>query len=136
MKHTAFLSISFKHRKTVPDVIEAIAEVTNTNDIELIVFVDEYVFQEDEERKMMLASLNDIDRSDFLLAEVSHKAVGVGVEVGYAIGVGKPVIYIRQEKAEHSTTIAGISTYIVTYSSIGELEEKLSKVIVEYILKE
>ncbi|MEL7436123.1 MAG: hypothetical protein AAFN11_19425, partial [Chloroflexota bacterium] len=59
----------------------------------------------DEERKMMLASLNDIDRSDFLLAE-------------------------------HSTTIAGISTYIVTYSSIGELEEKLSKVIVEYILKE
>ncbi|MEM6284515.1 MAG: nucleoside 2-deoxyribosyltransferase [Chloroflexota bacterium] len=136
MKYTAFLSISFQHRKKIPEVIQTIKKVASINDIELVVFVDQYVFQQDEERQMMAVSRNDIDRSDFVLAEVSHKAVGVGVEVGYAVGTGKPVIYMRQEKAEHSTTIAGISTHHVIYSSVTELEEKLQAVIKACILRE
>ena len=39
----------------------------------------------------------DIDNSDILIAEVSEKAIGVGIEVGYAKAKGKPIIYIKNQ---------------------------------------
>ena len=77
----------------------------------------------------MQQALADIDVCDLLIAEVSDKAIGIGVEAGYAKGKGKPVIYIRQKDSEHSTTLSGISDYRIIYDNINDLELQLSACI-------
>lgn len=69
----------------------------------------------------MNLACREIAQSDLVIAEVSHKAIGVGVEVGYAVGLGKPVIYLRHIDAEHSTTVAGISTFRIIYATYDDL---------------
>lgn len=111
------------------EVLQQIVEILTENGITGHVFVDEYVFQPGHEADMMQRACEMISQSDFVIAEVTHKAIGIGVEVGYAIGVGKPVIYIRHVDAEHSTTVAGISTRQLVYAAPQELAQSLPPVI-------
>ena len=75
------------------------------------------------------------DKTDFLIAEVSEQAIGVGIEVGYAAAKGKPVIYVRRADAEFSTAVGGIATHSISYSTETELRTKLSHTI-EQIVKQ
>ncbi|MGE8533558.1 MAG: hypothetical protein ACN6OJ_03100 [Chryseobacterium sp.] len=43
----------------------------------------------------------DISACEFLIAESSEKAIGMGIEAGYSKGLGKRVMYIRHVNAEH-----------------------------------
>jgi nucleoside 2-deoxyribosyltransferase len=92
--------------------------------------VDRYSFASDQEQEMMKQAMKDIDDSDFLIAEASHKAIGLGVEVGYAKAKNKPIVYLRKRNAEHSTTVSSISDFHVIYDTISDLETKLSQVII------
>ena len=85
---------------------------------------------------MMQQATADISNCDLLIAEVSEKAVGVGIEVGYAKGKRKPVIYVRQASAEHSTTASGISDYSIVYSSPLDLGTKLRSILAEVLKPE
>lgn len=48
------------------------------------VFVDEYQFSANEETEMMQKAMEDVEKSAILIAEVSEKGIGIGIEVGYA----------------------------------------------------
>lgn len=78
---------------------------------------------------MMNQAIRDIDNCDILIAETSDKGIGIGIEVGYAKAKNKPIIYIRSAKAEHSTTVSGISDYQIIYADIGDLKNKLCDTI-------
>lgn len=97
------------------------------------VFVDQYRFDPSQEREMMSQALADIDRSDLLIAETSDKGIGIGIETGYAKAKGKPVIYVRQAEAEHSTTVSGISDHQIIYSDDRDLGNKLLAVLNFYL---
>ncbi|GAB5491885.1 MAG: hypothetical protein Phog2KO_21000 [Phototrophicaceae bacterium] len=127
----AFISVSYKNRQNVDNAIKKIISVLDDFGIKVNVFVDNYTFQQNEEDEMMKASCRDIAQSDFVIAEASHKAVGLGVEVGYAVGLGKPVIYLRQENSEHSTTVAGISTYKIIYKTADDMDKQLREILQE-----
>ncbi|GAB2815510.1 hypothetical protein [Ferruginibacter profundus] len=75
-----------------------------------------------------------IDSSDIFIAETSYKAIGIGVEAGYAKAKQVPVIYMRQINAAHSTTVAGISNYRVIYADASDLQQQL-QTILQLILK-
>ena len=77
----------------------------------------------------MQQAFADIDSSDFLIAEVSEKAIGVGIEIGYAVAAKKPVIYLRNELTEHSTTAAGAANKVIIYQNTSDLEQKLKLVL-------
>ena len=125
----AFISVSYDKRKDADDAIQKIVSVLADLGIKANVFVDNYDFALDEEDEMMQISCHDIAQSDFVIAEVSHKAVGLGVEVGYAIGLGKPVIYLRHADAEHSKTVAGISSYKIIYETLEDIDKQLREII-------
>lgn len=74
---------------------------------------------------MMTLACSLIRSADVLIAEVSQKAIGVGIEVGYAAAVGLPIIYLRQTNAEPSTTVGGIATYSVVYQTTEDLADQL-----------
>jgi nucleoside 2-deoxyribosyltransferase len=102
MGKTAFISMSFQHREELAPAINKITDVLRSFDVDAKIFVNDYAFEAGEEAQMMEVACQEIAQCDLLIAEVSHKAIGVGVEVGYAVGLGKPVIYIRQHHLFHT----------------------------------
>ena len=110
-------------------MITATIRALNESAISPFVFVDEYNFDPSQEREMMQQAITDIDNCDLLIAETSHKAIGVGIEVGYAKAKKKPIIYLRNNNAEHSTTVSGISDFQIVYADADDLASKLSVVL-------
>ena len=82
---------------------------------------------------MMQQAMLSINDCDLLIAETSDKGIGIGVEVGYAKAKEKPVIYMRNKSAEHSTTVSGISDFQVVYKDVTELKQLLSDAILKHL---
>ena len=121
----AYLAIGFQNRKLLEAETVIIRETLLSLQIHLFIFVDAYHFGTGQEKEMMQAAFHEIDHCDLLLAEVSEKAIGVGIEIGYAVAKQKPVIYLRKAGAEHSTTAAGSATEQIIYQNGADLAEKL-----------
>jgi nucleoside 2-deoxyribosyltransferase len=58
-------------------------------------------------REVYTRDVNWIRASDALIAEVSAPSHGVGYEIGYALGLGKPVLAIYDEGRKVSKMISG-----------------------------
>ena len=82
---------------------------------------------------MMQQAMAAIDDCDILIAETSDKAIGIGIEVGYAKAKGKPVIYVRHADAAHSTTVSGISNFQIIYTNNADLAEALKNIIIQLL---
>ncbi|HUE99896.1 MAG TPA: nucleoside 2-deoxyribosyltransferase [Anaerolineales bacterium] len=65
---------------------------------------------------------------DVLIAEVSVPSHGVGYEIGYALGLGKPVLVLHQDGRKVSKMISGnpdSKLTMVSYSTHDEAVEKI-----------
>lgn len=122
----AYIAISYAGRFQLKDELETICHALKDEGIESFVFVNQYQFRPEEEKLMMQQAMKEIDHCDILIAAASEKAIGIGIEAGYAKGKGKTVIYIRQEAAPHSTTLSGISDHQIIYSDLHHLSDQLS----------
>lgn len=123
----AYLAISFSHRPVLEPVVRALRELFNGYGIELFVFTDQYLFAAEQEKDMMKQAFEEIDGSELLIAECSAKAIGVGIEAGYAMGRGKQVWYIRQETSPHSTTLSGAAHKRFIYRDVEDLTNQIRK---------
>jgi 2'-deoxynucleoside 5'-phosphate N-hydrolase len=63
-----------------------------------------------------------IQESDALIAEVSVPSHGVGYEIGYALGLGKPVLALYQESRKVSKMISGNPDPNLSVQSYGTPE--------------
>ena len=131
---TAYISVSYNKRKSLQKELDTIAEALSLFGITSFVFVNKYNFIPSQEKEMMKQAFTEIDRCELLIAETSDKAIGIGIEVGYAKAKNKPVIYLRNKNAEHSTTVAGSSDYIIIYSDTNDLRTQLSETLKEISL--
>jgi len=126
----AYFAISYSNRNQFDKEIEGVKTLLKKNNIELLVFVDKYNFKPNEEAEMMKTAFEEIDSSDFLIADLTTKSIGVGIEMGYAYAKEKPVVYLRKKGAEYSTTAAGCSNFIIKYENelnlVELMEEQLS----------
>ena len=125
----AYISISFSKRKELEKEVQVLKNALETFGISGFVFVDEYQFSANEEKEMMQKAMEDIEKSAILIAEASEKGIGIGIEVGYAKAKNIPVIYVRNSKSEHSTTVSGIADFRMIYENEIDLEEKLEKIL-------
>lgn len=123
---TAYIAISFGQRHQLDHQLTIIVEVLRKFNFQPHVFVDRYQFDPTQEKQMMQQVMTDINNCDILLAETTHKGIGIGIEAGYAKAQNKPVVYLRQHTAEHSTTLSGISDYQIIYESTEALSKQLS----------
>jgi nucleoside 2-deoxyribosyltransferase len=131
----AYISVSFNKKTKLKRELAVIRETLNSFKINSFVFVEEYNFTKDQEKEMMQTAMKTIDDCDLLIAEVSDKAVGIGVEAGYAKAKGKTMIYVRNSEAEHSTTISGISDFSILYNDVNDIRIKLSLILSEIITR-
>ena len=125
----AYISVSYQLRNALREELDAIKVALTSHQIEPFLFVDQYQFDPLDEMAMMKQALADIDSCGMLIAETSDKAIGIGIETGYAKARNKPVIYLRKKTAPHSTTLSGISDYRVYYENAADLKMQLESVL-------
>ncbi|MCK5456413.1 MAG: nucleoside 2-deoxyribosyltransferase [Melioribacteraceae bacterium] len=125
----AYLAISYSNRKLFDKEVKTLIELCEKNNIKLLVFVDNYNFKENEEKEMMETAFREIDKSDFLIAELTTKSIGVGIEIGYAFAKEKPILYLRKKDSEYSTTASGSSSYIIEYENEFDLRDLTDKLL-------
>jgi nucleoside 2-deoxyribosyltransferase len=126
---TAYFGISKSNRPLFDKEILLLKKCLSKYLIDLLVFVDKYDFKLDQEKEMMTIAFKEIDNSSFLIVELTKKAIGVGVEVGYAFAKQKPIIYIKRKNAAHSTTVSGCSDFTIEYENEFHLSEEIDKII-------
>ncbi len=124
-----YLAISYSNRSLFDNEVESLKKLFKKNNFELLVFVDKYNFKANQEKEMMETAFNEIDNTDFLIAELTTKSIGVGIEIGYAFAKEIPIIYLRKKNAEYSTTASGSSNYIVEYENEFDLIESMEKLL-------
>ena len=100
----AYLAISYSNRKKMDKEVNSLKSFLKTKNIALLVFVDRYNFKDNQEKEMMQTAFNEIDNCDLLIAELTTKSIGVGIEIGYAFATKKRIVYLYKESAEYSTT--------------------------------
>ncbi len=122
----AYLAIGFQSRRSLQAEVDTIQEVLARSGISLFVFTDQYHFLKEAEKEMMQTAFREIRGADLFIAEVSEKAIGVGIETGYAAALLKPIVYLRNHHAEHSTTASGAATHSIIYSDTSDLSVKWS----------
>lgn len=130
-----YLAISYLNRSLFNNEIESLKKLFKKNNLELLVFVDKYNFNANQEKEMMETAFNEIDNVDLLIAELTTKSIGVGIEIGYAFAKGIPIIYLRKKNTEFSTTASGSSTYIVEYETEFDLNKSMEKLLTQLNLK-
>ncbi len=129
MKKTAYFGISLSSRKDFDEEIRVVNKCLKSFDVALNVFVDNHNFASHEDRKMKETALKEIDHCDFLIVELTKKAIGVGVEVGYAKAMNKPIVYLKKKDAKYSTTVGGISDFFIEYEDLFELEMQIKETV-------
>ncbi len=129
MSRLAYISVSYNKRHLLNEELLVIAEVLQQFGINSLVFADNYQFDKTQERAMMQQAFADIDKADMLIAETSDKAIGIGVEVGYAKAKGITIIYVRHINAEHSSTVAGTSDHQIIFSNTNDLALQLKNLL-------
>lgn len=69
-----------------------------------------------------------IKHCDVLIAEVSVPSHGVGYEIAFALGIGKPVLCIHRQERRVSKMITGNPHPLLVVKSYSTLEEAMSLV--------
>ena len=124
-----YLAISYSNRSLFNNEVESLKKLFKKNNFELLVFVDKYHFKINQEKEMMETAFREIDNADFLIAELTTKSIGVGIEIGYAFAKEISIIYLRKKNAEYSTTASGSSNYIVEYENEFDLIKSMEKLL-------
>ncbi len=80
--------------------------------------------------------VNWIRASEVLIAEVSVPSHGVGYEIGFALGLGKPVLALYQEGRKVSKMISGNpdpNLSVNTYRSSEDVVALIRKFLTEFV---
>ena len=83
--------------------------------------------------RIMPRILDGIKHSAFVIADVTEKSLNVFYEIGFAEGIGRPVIITAKEGTELPFDIK--DTPIVFWSTLKELKQKLHTIIGEVKVK-
>lgn len=127
----AYIALSYHKRNSLDAVLNVISEILLVHNIIPFVFLDHYQYTIQKEVEMMKKAFEEINDCDLFIAETSDKAIGIGVEAGYAKAKNKPVIYLRQKDTAHSTTLSGISDHKILYEDIYDLKIQLKALLHE-----
>ena len=131
----AYIAVSFAKHSALQPILNTLKEALAAAGIIPFVFVEHYRFKPMQEKQMMDTALQEIAQSNMLIAEVSDKAIGIGVEAGYARAMNKTLLYLRRGDCAHSTTVAGISDYSIIYTDGADLRVQLQQVLDQLIEK-
>ncbi|HII15307.1 MAG TPA: hypothetical protein HA362_03255 [Nanoarchaeota archaeon] len=124
----AYITCPITHTKERLNLLPEIERVTQSKRIDTFIFQiggkPAEIFKRDYEQ---------LKACNILIAEVSERSHGVGIEIGISFCLGHEIILLHQ-KGNYITSLAqGIpKAQIIEYEKLGDLKEKLSFALDKY----
>ena len=85
------------------------------------------------DKELMAAALSKIEKSDYLVVELSNNSIGVGIEAGYAKAKKIPIFYLVKKGIELKQAMNGIADYVIPYSNVEDVIEWFNPTKFNYI---
>jgi nucleoside 2-deoxyribosyltransferase len=74
-------------------------------------------------------SLEQMKSIDLMIAEVSYPSTGLGIEIGWANALGKPVVGIHKAGTKPSSSLAVVCRDVVEYTDQSSLKSKIEEIL-------
>ncbi len=132
-KPRIFITADYQEGKNKQE-IEHLCDLVKSAGFEDFCFirdVEHYQKIFDNPVELMKRAKEEIERSDYLLIDMTDKPTGRAIEAGMAYALGKKVIVIMKKGTQIKDTTRGISTTVIEYDKIDEIVEPLSQMIPE-----
>ena len=125
MKYRAYFGIKYHEDHRNKDEIDSLSAALKNDEIETICIARDVEKWGDvtlSSQELMQITFEKIDKSDFVILEMSEKGVGLGIEAGYAFAREKPLIVLIKQGLELNSTMQGIADVIIPYSQPAEIK--------------
>jgi 2'-deoxynucleoside 5'-phosphate N-hydrolase len=119
VNYRAYFGIKFHTDNRNRDQIESITAALENDGIETVCIardVEKWGSVQLSSEELMRIAFGEIDKSDFVILEMTEKGVGLGIEAGYAVAKNKPLVVIVKTGFELSNTMQGIADVVIPYS--------------------
>lgn len=71
-----------------------------------------------------------IKKCDYLLADISNPAMGMGIEIGWANAFGVPIIFMYKRGSKVSSYLSKLSKNIIEYRNLEKELYKIKEIII------
>jgi nucleoside 2-deoxyribosyltransferase len=125
----ALIAIKYYEDGRKRELIEAISAALESNGIKTVNILrdyEEWGTKHFTPQELMALTFQEINKSDFLLIELSEKGVGLGIEAGYAYAKGVPIVIIAKAESDISSTLQGVAAKIIFYNNASGLADRLN----------
>lgn len=80
-------------------------------------------------KKLMKRAFDEIQKSDWLLIDMTDKPTGRAIEMGIAFALSKKIVTIMKRGTTIKDTVRGVSQAVVEYGNIEDIVLSLKKLI-------
>ncbi len=132
MRPRIFITASFQEGKNKAE-IENLCSLVKSAGFEDFCFirdVENYSKMFNDPAELMIRAKEEIEKSNYLLIDMTDKPTGRAIEAGMAYALGKKVVVIMKRGTQIKDTTRGISTAVIEYGKIEEIVDPLSQIIV------
>jgi nucleoside 2-deoxyribosyltransferase len=129
-----FITASFKDGKNKEE-IESLCSLIKESGFEDFCFirdVESYQKIFKNPKELMTRAKKEIEKSDVLLIDMTHKPTGRAIEAGIAFAQNKKIISIMKKGTKIKDTTRGISDAIIEYNEIKEIVKPLNSLFKEW----
>lgn len=123
-----FITVSFQGVENKEEIehLCSLVKAAGFEDFCFVRDVEHYQKVFDKPEDLMKRALEEIEKSDYLLIDMTDKPTGRAIEAGMAYALGKKIIVIKKNGTQIKTATKGIATLIIDYDKIEEIVGPLS----------
>ena len=124
-----FVSASFQNAENKKE-IEYLCKLVKSAGFEDFCFIrdiENYQKIFDNPSELMKRAKEEIEKSDYLLIDMTEKPTGRSIEAGMAYALGKKVVVIMKRGTRIKDTTIGISAKVIEYDNLNEIVSSLSQ---------
>ncbi|KKQ31756.1 MAG: Nucleoside 2-deoxyribosyltransferase [Candidatus Shapirobacteria bacterium GW2011_GWE1_38_10] len=131
MKPRVFITASYQGGRNRGE-IEKLCLLVRQSGFEDFCFirdVENYQHIFDDPKELMKRAFDEIQKSDWLLINMTDKPTGRAIEMGIAFALNKKIVTIMKRGTIIKDTVRGVSQAIIEYENIEEIIPKLKELI-------
>ena len=126
-----FITASFKNGENRNEIehLCSLIKQSGFKDFCFIRDIENYQHIFNDPKELMKRAFEEIQKSDWLLIDMTDKPTGRAIEAGIAFALNKKIVVIMKKGSNIKDTTKGISQTVIEYNNIDEIVPELNKLI-------